>query len=239
MSASSSRQASLLLLLGVGLGGCSPFQGMAWWVEEPGSDGVKAVIEVISPAPGDVYQAGETLQAEAFLSHSVEDPAGLTVVLRQGDDEVEGWTLASDGTWTWEVEVQGGLSGARLEVLDTDGDLATAELNWSGNRAPEVSVSAPETDARFIAGEPIPTIASVTDPDVNDPRVLDARWELDGSTVSSGSPDADGVLELNLPGQDVGSHTFLLVATDGVLESSVELRVQVDPPPDTGDTGLR
>ena len=216
---------------------CSPFQGVAWWVDEPGSDGVRPTIEVVRPVAGEVYAEGETLLAEAVLGHPVDDVVSLTVTLLQGDESVEGWMLDDDGTWTWEITVGGVLGAATLQVADSDGDSASAALSWSGNRAPEVSIQAPADDDRFFAGEPIPTLATVTDPDVSDPRLLDARWELEGSTVTSGSPDAEGQVALNLPAQPVGTHTFTLIGSDGVIETSAEVTVHVDPPPDTGDTG--
>ena len=117
---------------------------------------------------------------------------------------------------------------------------ASGRLGFNSTARPaEVSILSPSAGEIFTEDLPIPTQAQVSDPDVADPRVLDASWKVGGEVVAQGSPDADGLLELSLPGQDVGNPTLELVVTDGVAETAASVSVVVEPAPDTGlDSGL-
>lgn len=219
------------------LGGCGSMVGTAWRLDDGGPDGLGPQIEVLSPAAGEVHPAGETLQAQALISHPTASVEALVVELSQEDEALSGWTLSPEGAWTWETTVEGGRHEALLRVVDADGDSASASLSWSGNRPPVVAIVRPAEGDVLTAGAPVRTEASVTDPDVADPRLLDARWEVGGETVATGAPDGSGELDLSLPGLSVGEHTLTLVGSDGVVEVTAEVGVTVEPPPDTGDSG--
>ena len=218
-----------------GLGACEPFVGTAYRLDGGGgTDGVRPSIEVSSPVAGEVFTAGETLSALASIGHATEPVSGLAITVAQGEELLTDWTLAEDGTWTWRTTVEGGLGEAVLTVVDSDGDSATARLTWAGNRAPAVQILSPAADAIFTEGRPIPTVAELTDPDVSDPRLLDARWEIGGAVVAQGSPGSDGTLSLSLPGQEVGSYTLVLVGSDGLVEVEDSVLIEVEAAPDTG-----
>lgn len=231
------RAGLLVPLLAPGLGGCGSMVGTAWRLDDGGPDGLGPSVEILSPAAGAVYPVGETLRAEAVLSHPSEAPDALVVELRSGDEALTGWSVSPEGAWTWEIAVEGGRHEAELRVVDADGDSASATLSWSGNRPPELAIQRPLEGAVLTAGEPVRTEATLTDADVSDPRLLDARWEVDGETVATGAPDSGGVLELSLPGLAEGAHTLVLVGSDGVVEVSAEVGVTVELPLDTGDPG--
>ena len=145
------------------------------------------------------------------VSSSSLDPSGPCLESQKG-----GMLLHVNISW-------GPLMDLKLTFRDNAGNIANRSVTVRATRAPEVEIlNAPE-GGRVPLGEVLTLHSQAADPDGDEMNLM---WFVDGSRHSNGTTVK---LELGL-----GNHTVELVASDGDLEASANVTIEVFEVPSGG-----
>ncbi len=206
---------------------CTPFRGVAVPLQVSDTGAEVPVISDAWPAQDSVFDVGEELRASARLSHPALSPEELLVQASLNGAPLEGWSLSSDGGWSWAGDVSQGPHILELQVSDPDGDEAQATMGWWGNASPVVELSAPEDDQVVGSTEEVAVLASLDDPDGDE---LSWEWSEGGNQLLGGTVDTSaGEVELDtsLGLLTEGIHDLVFEVSDGRLDLRVDVQIRV------------
>lgn len=177
------------------------------------------------PADGAVLAAGSTLTVQARITDDDDHVDDLEIQLSV-DGVYAQPTLASDGTLSWATTVSSGEHSATLLVTDPLGLTTQAARSWTGNAAPTVQITEPESGSTIDTGSPWSLVVQATDPDGGvEGSFLLVRF--DGAEVhrtEPWEPDGDD-LRLTMPALTSGAHTIIAEASDGLSSTTTSVTV--------------
>jgi hypothetical protein len=236
--ADAARSAVALLLcvpaLGV-LSACRPDSGLQKVNSEPEA-------QITAPAEGSALLAGTAVTLRGAASDANHDASELRTRWFVGEDEACASTAPeADGTTTCEVIVlDADELSARLEVVDPDGAVGTANAAWAvtPNAAPEVQISSPTEDGVYYSDQLVILRASVSDTE-DAPEALVVRWTstLDGA-LGDATANSEGLVESFVNLRE-GAHAVQAFVTDSAgNEAQSTVLIDVGPPNSAPDCAI-
>lgn len=166
-------------------------------------------------------------------------PKGAAV----GDDEIRALSTDTQSSYTFiDSAPPAGTYTYTVRATDNTADQNEAQLTltFTTNQPPTVTLLAPENEAKFKLGDIIVLKAEASDPDG---KVEYVEFYVDGKTKEEfiDRTASDGVYEVEWLQQTRGAHTIKARAvddgygsgTDSAQTDSAEIKVFVEPPPET------
>ncbi len=223
-------------LLVIALAGCEPDNSVNRIQSSP-------VVAIVSPEPMAVVRKGDggaVFEAEVSDAWDVPTDLDITWTLDQGGPAPGSANADGQVVYTLDVEdLALGEHRTEITATDTDGDLATAGIQWVLEpplSAPKVTITAPDDGSIFEPAEEI-TFRGEAEDDEVDQLVYAWSSSLDGSLA--GALSGDGESALFIDNLSDGTHTISLEVTDSEDETgidTIEVSIgEVQEPAQVGD----
>ena len=100
-----------------------------------------------------------------------------------------------------------------MVVSDEIGATCTADVIYTVGTPPSLTVISPIQNEIYAEGSPITFEATASDNE-NQPTSIGLIWDVDGTVISTTSPDSTGVAQFDDSSLTAGSHTLTVTATD-------------------------
>lgn len=216
-----------LCLLALALPACNPDAGLTKFNAEPEA-------QIAAPSDGSAVLEGTTVSLRGAASDPNHATGELLARWFVGTTEVCPSTApAADGTTTCDVLVpDGDVMRVRLEVLDPEGAIATAEAAYviTPNAAPTASIASPTAEGVYYSDQLATLRATVADAE-DAASDLQVRWTStrDGE-LGQATPNSEGLVESFVTLSE-GAHAVQLFVTDSAgNEGQASVLVDVGPP---------
>jgi len=200
-------------------------------------------VSIVSPEPMGVVRKGDGgALFVAQVSDSWDPPQDLAVTwtLDQGAEAPGTVSDAGEATWNLDVEdLDYGEYRTEIMVMDTDGDLAIAGLQWVLGpplSAPQVTITSPDDGSLFEPGTEITFRGEAVDDVIED---LSYAWSSSIDGALAGALSGGGESALFTDALSDGTHTIALEVTDADDEvgiDTIEVTVgELQSPAQVGD----
>ncbi len=192
---------------------------------------------ILEPAPEYVAPVGEMVTFRGTVDDGRTDPELLEVTWSSSLDGLlwEGFSDALGETTFSDDELSLGEHTITLRVIDPQGASGTDAISITideaqvENTTPICAITAPADDAELTAGETV-VLEGTADDAESVPTELTATWSSsEDGDLGQVTPSSSGALALPVDDLSVGTHVITLDVSDGELNCSEFIVVEVIP----------